>query len=161
MSPAEKNITNSSSSYPPLAPAFAVHDAAAAIQFYKAAFGAVERFRLIDPEGKKIGHAELTINGALVMLSDEYPAYNKTPKSLGGTTVKLGLMSSNADADFERAIKAGAEVVMPLSNQFYGHRSGRLRDPFGHEWIISQEVEKVSPEEMQRRWNGMAGSGKK
>ena len=149
---------NSSSFYPALAPAFAVNDAAKAIEFYKAAFGAVERFRLIDPESKKVGHAEITINGALVMLADEYPAFNKTPKSLGGTTVKLSLMSRNVEADFERAIKAGAEIVMPLSTQFYGHRCGRLRDPFGHEWMLSQEVEKVSPEEMQRRWDAMASA---
>ena len=147
--------------YPPLAPAFAVNDAAKAIEFYKAAFGAEERFRLIDPANQKIGHAEITINGSLVMLADEYPAYNKTPQSLGGTTVKLSLMSTNVDVDFERAVKAGAEVVVPLSNQFYGHRCGRLRDPFGHEWMISEEVEKVSPQEMQRRWNEMATTPQK
>lgn len=149
---------SSQSSYPPLAPAFAVHDAARAIDFYKAAFSAVERYRLLDPQSGKIGHAELTINGALVMLSDEYPAFNKTPKTLGGTSVKLCLMSNNVDADFDRAIKAGAVVVQPVSDQFYGHRSGCLRDPFGHEWTISQEVEKVSPEEMQRRWDAMAAA---
>lgn len=152
---------SSTLSYPPLAPAFAVHDAAKAIEFYKAAFGAVERYRLIDPESKKIGHAEITINGALVMLADEYPAHNKTPKTLGGTTVKLSLTSENVDADYERAVKAGAEAVMPLSNQFYGHRCGSLRDPFGHEWMISQEIEKVSPEEMQRRWNTMTAAPEK
>ena len=151
---------NSPSSYPPLAPAFAVHDAAAAIAFYKAAFGAVERYRLIDPESKKIGHAEIKINGALIMLADEYPAFNKTPTTLGGTTVKFCLMSTDVDADFDRAMEAGAEVIQPLKNQFYGHRSGCLRDPFGHEWTISQETERVSPEEMQRRWNEMSATPK-
>jgi PhnB protein len=100
------------------------------------------------------------INGALLMLADEYPPFNKTPQTLGGTTVKLSLMSDNVDADFERAVKAGAEVMMPVSDQFYGHRSGRLRDPFGHEWILSQEKEKVSPAEMQQRWNKMAAEQK-
>src|SRR6187431_186883 len=99
---------NSEYTYPPLAPGFAVHDAARAIEFYKAAFGAVERYRLVDPQSGQIGHAEITINGALVMLSDEYPAFNKTPKTLGGVSMKLCLMSQNVDADFNRAVKAGA-----------------------------------------------------
>jgi PhnB protein len=142
-------------SYPPLSPALTVRDAARTIDFYKAAFGAVERYRLVDPENGKIGHAELTINGALVMLADEYPAYNKSPQTIGGTAVKFALMSEQVDADFARAVKAGAEVVQPVNNQFYGHRSGSLRDPFGHEWTIAQEVEKLAPQEMQRRWNQM------
>ncbi|MEO6970212.1 MAG: VOC family protein [Chthoniobacterales bacterium] len=148
------------SSYPPLSPALAVKDGAAAIEFYKKAFGAEELYRLIDPETGKIGHAEITINGVLVMLGDEYAGMNKSPQTLGGTTVNLGLMSANAKADFERAVNAGAEVVRPLAEQFYGHRSGRVRDPFGHEWIISQEIEKLSPEEMQRRWDAMVSGAK-
>lgn len=111
---------------------------------------------MIEPESGKIGHAEIMIRDALIMLADEYPAYNKTPPTLGGTTVKLGLMSENVDADFARAVKAGAEVVRELTDEFYGHRTGTLRDPFGHEWTLSQEKEKVSPEEMQRRWDAMS-----
>lgn len=141
-----------------MAPAIAVHNAVEAIEFYRAAFGAVERYRLIDPQTKGVGHAEITINGALLMLSDEYPAFNKTPKTLGGTAVKLCLTSDHVDADFDRAVKAGAEVVSPLQTQFYGHRAGSLRDPFGHEWMLSQKVEEVSPEEMQRRWDQMASA---
>lgn len=147
-------------SYPPLSPALTVTDAAAAIEFYKHAFAAEERSRLIDPESGKIGHAELMINGALVMLADEYPEFNKSPQTLGGTAVKLGLMSANANADFDRAVKAGAEVLRPLTDEFYGHRSGTLRDPFGHEWTISQEIEKISPKEMQRRWDAMVSNAK-
>jgi PhnB protein len=143
-------------SYPPLSPALTVNDAAAAIDFYRRAFGAEERYQLVDPESGKIGHAELTINGALVMLAEEYPQFNKSPRTLGGTAVKLGLMSANAKNDFERAVQAGAEVLRPLTDEFYGHRSGTLRDPFGHEWHIAQELEKISPQEMQRRWNAMA-----
>lgn len=143
------------STYPPLSIAIAVNGAAKAISFYKAAFGAEERYRLIDPETKKIGHAEITIRGELIMLADEYPEHNKTPTTLGGTTAKLCLMSNNVEADFDRAVRAGAEVVRPISDQFYGHRAGCVRDPFGHEWAISQEIEKVSPEEMQRRWDAM------
>jgi PhnB protein len=142
--------------YPPLAPSLTVHDATSAIDFYKRAFRAEELYRLIDPESGKIGHAELTINGALVMIADEYPEFNKSPRNLGGTPVRLGLMSVDADADFQRAVEAGAEVLRPLTDEFYGHRSGRLRDPFGHEWIVSQELIRLSPEEMQRRWNEMA-----
>lgn len=141
--------------YPTLAPAIAVTNGAQAIEFYKKAFGAEERYRLIDPESGRIGHAELTINGALLMLSDEYPQFNKTPETLGGVSAKFLLMFPDVDAAFARAVDAGAEVVIPLSNQFYGHRDGRVRDPFGHEWLLSQMVEEISPEEMQRRWDGM------
>ncbi len=147
--------------YPPLSPALTVNDAAAAIDFYKRAFLAEERYRLVDPETGKIGHAELMINGSLVMLGDEYPEYNKSPQTLGGTPVRLGLMTMDANADFERAVKAGAEVLRPLAEEFYGHRSGRVRDPFGHEWIISQELKRMSPEEMQRRWNEMVAEPEK
>ncbi len=142
--------------YPTLSPAIAVNDAAKAIDFYKAAFGATERYRLIEPGSGKIGHAEIMIRDALIMLAEEYPAYNKTPRTLGGTTVKLSLMSENVDADFARAVKAGAEVIRELTDEFYGHRTGSLRDPFGHEWTLSQEKEKVSPEEMQRHWDAMS-----
>ncbi len=143
-------------SLPPLSPSLAVHDCAAALTFYKDAFGAAERYRLIDPESGKIGHAEMTINGALVMLADEYPPFNQSPRTLGGTAIKLGLMSENVEADFARAVQAGAEVLRPLTNEFYGHRAGTLRDPFGHEWTIAQEIEALSPEEMQGRWDALA-----
>jgi PhnB protein len=145
------------SSYPPLSPSLVVDDAAAAIDFYKKAFGAEELYRLTDPASGKVGHAEITIHGVLVMLGEEYAGITRSPKSLGGTSVNLGLMSADAKADIDRAVAAGAEVVRPLADQFYGHRSGRVRDPFGHEWVISEEIEKHSPEEMQRRWNAMAG----
>ena len=94
------------------------------------------------------------------MLAEEYPQFNKSPRTLGGTAVKLGLMSVDADADFKRATEAGAEILRPLTDEFYGHRSGTLRDPFGHEWTISQEIEKVSPKEMQRRWDTMVAEAK-
>jgi len=141
--------------YPSLSIAIAVDGAAEAISFYKAAFGAEERYRLIDPETKKIGHAEITIRGELLMLADEYPDHNRAPTTLGATTAKLCLMSDNVEADFNRAVRAGAEVIRPVSDQFYGHRACCVRDPFGHEWAISQEIEKITPEEMQRRWNSM------
>lgn len=141
--------------YAPLSPLLAVRDAAKAIEFYKAAFGAVERFRLVDPESGKIGHAELIINGCLVMLADEYPAHHKAPQTLGGTPVKLCLMVPNTDASVEQARRAGATVVMPMQDQFYGFRCGSVQDPFGHIWLIQHEIEKVSPAEMQKRWDAM------
>lgn len=150
---------SASASYPVLSPGIAVSDAAKAIEFYKAAFGAEERYRLIDPEDGKIGHAEISINGALLMLSDEYPAFNRTPQTLGGTTTKLCLMSGDVDADFAKAVAAGGTVVRNVSDEFYGHRAGCIRDPFGHEWTISQETEIVSPEEMQKRWNELCSGG--
>ena len=143
--------------YSSLAPAIAVHNAAQAIAFYQRAFGAEERYRLIDPESGKIGHAELTINGALFMLSDEYPQYNKTPETLGGVSAKFLIMCPDVEAAFARAVAAGAVAILPLTTQFYGHRDGRVRDPFGHEWLLSQVVEEDTPEEMQRRWNAMVG----
>lgn len=141
--------------YSSVAPAIAVKNGAQAIEFYKKAFGAEERYRLIDPESGKIGHAELTINGALLMLSDEYPQFNKTPETLGGISAKFLIMCPDVDAAYARAIEAGAETVIPLTNQFYGHRDGHVRDPFGHEWLLSQVIEEVPPEEMQRRWDAM------
>jgi PhnB protein len=148
-------MNNSDLSYPPLIPYLAVRDAAKAIAFYQQAFDASELYRLIDPESGKIGHAELLINGTMFMLADEYPVHNKTPQTLGGTTVKLTLMVEDVDAIVDRASAAGATVVMPPSDQFYGHRSASVRDPFGHEWMFQKEIEKVAPEEMQRRWDAM------
>ncbi|MBI5801656.1 MAG: VOC family protein [Verrucomicrobia bacterium] len=142
--------------YPPLSAYLAVHDAARAIEFYKAAFGATELFRLNDPESGKIGHAELMINGALIMLSDEYPAIHKSPQTLSGTSVRFCLMVENADAAVDRAVTAGATVVRPPGDQFYGFRCASVRDPFGHEWLLQHQIEKVSPAEMQRRWDAMA-----
>ncbi len=139
--------------YPALAFAIAVKNGVQAIDFYKKAFGAEELYRLVDPESGRIGHAELTINGALFMLSDEYPQYNKSPETLGGVSAKFYVKCADVDASFARAVAAGAEVIMPLTNQFYGHRDGRVRDPFGHEWLLSAQFEEISPEEMQRRWD--------
>jgi len=143
--------------YPSFSPYITVHDASKAIAFYNAAFGATERFRLADESSGKIGHAELDLQGSLLKLSDENPAWNKSPQTLGGTPVKFCLMVENADAAIEKAVAAGATPLMPASDQFYGFRSGSVRDPFGHEWMLQHEIEKVSPEEMQKRWNDMLG----
>ena len=140
-------------SYPPLSASLVVKDAEAAIDFYRRAFGATERYRLNDPSSGKVGHAELDVNGSMFMLGEENPQMNKSPQTLGGTPVKFCLMVDDADAVFEQAIAAGATSQMPLANMFYGYRTGSLLDPFGHEWLIQTLIEEVAPEEMQRRWN--------
>ena len=139
--------------YPPFSPYLAVHDAAAAIAFYKSAFGATELFHM--KMGDKIGHCELNINGAHFMLADEFPGMNKTPKTLGGTPVTFCLIVENADAAVDKAVAAGATLVRAVADQFYGFRSGCVRDPFGHEWMIQHQTEKLSPAQMQQRMSAM------
>lgn len=144
--------------YPVLSPYLIVHDAAAAIAFYREAFGAEERFRLVDPDSGVIGHAELLLSGELLMVANEHPEWAKSARTLGGTAVKLSLLVDDPDAAFARAVDAGAEALMPPGDQFYGFRSASLRDPFGHEWTLQREIENVSPEEMQRRWEAMTSA---
>jgi uncharacterized glyoxalase superfamily protein PhnB len=135
-----------------------VHDSAAAIDFYARAFGAKELFRLSEPSGR-IGHAEIKIGPTTLMLADEYPEMGiKGPRSTGATTVGIHLHVSDVDRFFDQAVAAGATVVRPLQDQFYGERSGRIRDPFGHEWLLGGHLEDVSPEEMQRRYTELMGS---
>jgi PhnB protein len=144
-------------------PYLRLHDAAAAIGFYEKAFGARELLRLQEPGGR-IGHTEVRIGSATVMLADEYPEHGIVgPRTLGGTTFSLHLHVDDVDAAFERAVAAGATVVRPLENQFYGERSGMVRDPFGHEWLLGGHIEDVTPEEMKRRYTELmtnTGSGK-
>jgi PhnB protein len=145
--------------YPPMSPYLTVRDASQAIEFYQRAFGATELYRLADPASGKIGHAEILINGSHFMLSDENLAWgNKSPQTLEGTAVKLCLMVENTDASVARASAAGATVQMPPTDMFYGFRCAALRDPFGHQWMIQHEIEKVSPAEMQTRWAAMLKS---
>jgi PhnB protein len=127
----------------PLAPYLTIDGAAAAIDFYKAAFGAEELFRAPAPDGDRVFHASLLINGALVYLSDDFPDMNegarRDPKSLGGTPVTIHLhMPEGIDEAWERAIIAGATVVMPLEKQEWGERYGALEDPFGHRWSMAE-----------------------
>ncbi len=135
-----------------------VDDAAAAIEFYKNAFGAEEVMRM--PMGDKIGHADILIGDTHIMLSDEFPDMDKLgPKARGGATSSLMIYVEDADAAFDKAIAAGATAVRPVENQFYGDRSGWVKDPFGHEWTLSTHIEDVSPEEMNRRMNEMMAEG--
>lgn len=133
-------------------PYLRLRGAAEAIEFYKRAFGATEVLRLAEPSGR-IGHAEIKIGDVVIMLSDEYPEHGICgPETLGGTTFAMHLHCNNVDALMERAVQAGATVVRPAQDQFYGERSGVIRDPFGHEWLLGHSIEQVSPDEMQRRY---------
>ena len=132
-----------------------------AIAFYKKAFGAEELVRMPMPGGL-VGHAELKIGGSILMLADEmnHPdAISKSPQALGGVTGGLCLYVTDCDALFNRAIEAGAKVRRPLTNQFYGDRSGTVEDPFGHVWTISTHVEDVPPEEMKKRMAAFVSAG--
>ncbi len=121
-----------------------------AIEFYKKAFGAVELYRMLAPDGRRLMHASLEINGSGVMLADEFPEHggNRGPDMVGSTTVTIHLQVPNADKAFARAVAAGATVIMPLADMFWGDRFGTLRDPFGHEWSIAHHVRDVPPAEI-------------
>lgn len=135
-----------------------VRDAAAAIAFYEQAFGAKEIFRLTEPSGR-IGHVELQLGPAVLMLADEFPEYGMVgPQGDKGTGCTVHLHVENADEMGARAVAAGATMVMPPSDQFYGERSCRVRDPFGHDWLIGHSIEKLTPEEMQRRYTALLSS---
>ena len=128
-----------------------------AIEYYKKAFGATELFRM-DHEGK-IGHAELKIGDSPIMLADEFPQMGyRSPKSLGGTPVSLMIYVPDVDTVYKQAIDAGATEVKPLTDQFYGDRSGTLTDPFGHVWTIATHKEDVTMEEMNRRMAAAHGA---
>ncbi len=135
-------------------PYLRVRDARAAIDFYTLAFGAVEKFRLTEPGTGRIGHCELQLGPSVLMLSEEFPEHGiVSPATLGGTTFALHLHLDDVDAAFARAIAAGATSVRPPADQFYGERSGTLRDPFGHEWLLGSSIEHVDSDEMQRRYD--------
>ncbi len=136
-------------------PYLRVHSASDAIAFYANAFGATEVFRLTEPSGR-IGHAEIKIGPSTIMLSDEYPENGiRGPLSLGGTSFAIHLHVADVNQAFEQAIEAGATEVRALKDQFYGERSGVVRDPFGHEWLLGSHIESVSTEEMQRRYTAL------
>lgn len=137
--------------YHTVTPYLACADAAQAIAFYKKAFGAKELLRVPGPGGK-IGHAELRIGDSRVMLADEYREMDFLgPLSRGGSAVHLHIYMPNADKVVERAVEAGAKVVQPLEDKFYGDRTGSVQDPFGHVWHIATHVEDVPPRELRKR----------
>ena len=134
-----------------LTPMLAYPDAAAAIDFYKKGFGATELTRLNDQDGK-VSHCELVIGEARIMVADKYPGYNQTPVELGGSTVVLNLYVADADAFVDRAVAAGAKLLKPVENQFYGDRAGRIEDPFGYVWIIATHITDVTVDDLQVRY---------
>jgi len=145
--------------YHSVTPYLIVDDAKAAIDFYRQAFGATEKFRL--PMGDRIGHAEIKIGDSMIMLADEFPDMGHLgPKSRGGTTVSLMIYVEDVDSAFQQAIDAGGTADRPVENQFWGDRMGSLTDPFGHKWSLATTVEEVSPEELQARmkdWSAKQG----
>jgi PhnB protein len=137
--------------YHSVTPYLIVRGGARAIDYYKAAFGAIEIMRL-DAPGDKIGHAEIKIGDSIIMLADENPEWGaKSADAYGGSPVHLMFYVDDCDTVFKQAIKAGGKEVQPLKDQFYGDRSGTLIDPFGHQWTIGTHKEDVSPEEIKRR----------
>jgi PhnB protein len=132
-------------------PYLAIKNAAKALDFYQRAFGAVESYKLMMPDGR-VGHAEIRLGDSLIMLADEFPEYGgKAPDTLGGSPVSLHLYVADVDAFVKNAVAAGAKERKPVADQFYGDRSGQLEDPFGHLWWVATHKEDVPPAEMQKR----------
>lgn len=135
--------------YHTLTPFLTVSDAERAIEFYKKAFGAEERGIAKSPDGK-VMHAELKIGDSIIMLSDEFPDFGcLSPQTVGGSSSGLHIYLENVDAAFDRAVQAGAKVEMPVADQFWGDRYGKLADPFGHKWSIGTHVKDMSMDEMK------------
>src|SRR5207253_1564288 len=139
-----------------------VSDGAKAIEFYKKALGAEERGRFLAPDGKAVMHAEVKIGDSVVMLGSERPPQCLSPKSRGGTSVSLYLYVENADASFDRAVKAGSTVKMPIMDQFWGDRCGVVEDPFGHQWSIATHKQDLTKEQIAQNAKAFfANMGKK
>ena len=136
-----------------------VDGAAKALDFYQRVFGAKERMRMPGPGGK-IGHAEIAIGDSVVMLADEHPEMGaRSPRAIGGSPVSIMVYVPDVDATVKAAVGAGAKLVHPVEDKFYGDRSGAIEDPFGHQWHISTHKEDVPPEEIARRAAAMAKAG--
>jgi PhnB protein len=137
--------------YRSVTPYLIVTGGSAAIEFYKRVFGATERMRMAQPDGT-VGHAELEIGDSVVMLADEFPDMGaRSATSVGGSPVIIHLYVENVDAVVASAVEAGARLVRPVEDQFYGDRSGQIEDPFGHLWSVGTHIEDVAPEEIGRR----------
>jgi PhnB protein len=143
--------------HPAVSPYLIVEDATRALEFYRKAFGAKELMRHAGPDGR-IGHAEVRIGDSIVMLADEHPEVNaRSPKAFGGSPVSLHVYVKDVDAVARQAIAAGAKVVRPVQDQFYGDRNGTLEDPFGHQWHVSTHIEDVSAADLRKRAAAQAG----
>ena len=137
--------------YPRVNPYLIVDGADAAIDFYTSVLGATERMRMDGPEGK-VGHAELELDGSVIMLADEHPEVGaQAPATVGGTPVSLHVYVEDVDSVFDKALEAGATATSEVEDKFYGDRMGTFTDPFGHRWHIASHVEDIPPEEMSKR----------
>ncbi len=131
-----------------------VKDAAEAIAFYTRAFGAEETLRLVEPGTGRVGHAEVRLGGVTLMLAEEYPELGlQAPVTLGMTTASIHLHVDDCDAVIQRAVDAGATLDMAPRDQFYGERSGVVRDPSGHRWLVGHQIAPMTADEMQRRYD--------
>ena len=135
--------------YEGITPYLICKNADAAIEFYKRAFGAEELYRIGQPG--MVGHCEMKIGGRIFMLADEFPPQAQSPETIGGSPVSLYIYVDDVDSFTDKAVKEGLEVIKPVSDQFYGDRSGHFRDPFGHLWGFATHVEDLSPEELSER----------
>jgi PhnB protein len=134
-------------------PHLIVSNGMAALKFYREVFGATEGHNMMAPDGKRLMHGELELDGHKFFVSDEFTAAEggncQTPETLGGTSVRITLMTDDADGVFERAVARGAKVIMPLQNMFWGARYGQLLDPWGHNWGINQQLQEQTEEETE------------
>jgi len=141
--------------YNAVIPALAIRSADKAIEWYKEIFNAEEKMALKDKAGT-IVHGELVIGDTVVMLSEENPQYNKSPLTIGGNTINLFLYVPDVDDVVRRAVEKGAKIIMPIEDQFYGDRSGRIEDPFGYIWIVGTHIRDISTEEMKHVMEDMS-----
>jgi len=149
------NLRPDAEDLPQVSPYLAVSDGLAALEFYKKAFGATELYRLTEPGGRVV-HAEFKLGRYVIMLAGENKEWgNLTPETLGGTTVRIAVEVEDVDAVWKKAVESGGKGIIAPADQFYGERSARIEDPFGHQWLVSTHIEDVSPEEMQRRMDEM------
>ncbi|MDX2244850.1 MAG: VOC family protein [Leptolyngbyaceae cyanobacterium bins.302] len=145
-------VKSTPAGYQTATPYLIISHAAEAIEFYKTAFNASEVVRLADDTGK-IAHAEIKIGTSILMLADEFPEMGfRSPQSLGGSPVSMMVYVDDVDSQFQQAIAAGAKLIRPVEDQFFGDRTGMLSDPFGHVWTIATHIEDVPLEEIYRRF---------
>ncbi|HEY2459264.1 MAG TPA: VOC family protein [Candidatus Acidoferrum sp.] len=140
--------------YHTVTPQLTCKDASRAIEFYKNVFGANEVSRFTGPDGK-VMHAEIKIGDSRIMINDEFPGMASAPVANSNGSFSLFLYVADVDSVFDKAVKAGSKSLMPVSDQFWGDRFGKVTDPFGHQWGLATHVEDVSKEEMQRRGQEM------
>lgn len=156
----ENNIKPVPKGFHTVTPYLAITAAESALEFYKKAFGAKEKLIVYAPDKKVVMHAEVIIGNSIIMLSEEMPERDMpSPKALKGTPICLTIYVKNADKMFDQAVNAGAQVIRPMEDQFYGDRAGYLEDPFGYKWAIMTHIEDVSPDELHRRMMAQCEKG--